>query len=119
MYVSFNSIDFDIGEGRIEACHRLTKSDCTFVKFSRREDCEHLMRIKKGLKDLNPTNLSFPEGVKIYVNDSLCPYYRGLWNECKKLWNNRKIYLYFTANGTVRINRLKMIHIKPSHMSTI
>ena len=34
------------------------------------------MRIKKGLKDLNPTNLSFPEGTKIYVNDSLCPYYR-------------------------------------------
>ena len=38
------------------------------------------MHIKKGLKDLNPTNLSFPEGTKIYINDSLCPYYRGLWN---------------------------------------
>ena len=88
----FNSIGFDIEEDRIEACHRLTKSDRTIVKFSRRKDCQHLMRIKKGLKDLNPTNLSFPEGTKIYVNDSLCPYYRGLWNECKKLWNNKKIY---------------------------
>ena len=29
------------------------------------------MRIKKGLKDLNQANLSFPEGTKIYVNDSL------------------------------------------------
>ena len=94
----FNSIGFDIGEYRIEACHRLTKSDCTIVKFSRRKDYEHLMRIEKRLKNLNPTNLSFPEGTKIYVNDSLCPYYRGLWNECKKLWNNKKIYSYFTVN---------------------
>ena len=90
----FNSIGFDIGEDRIEACHRLTKSDRTIVKYSRRKDCEHLMRIKKELKDLNPRNLSFLEGTKIYVNDSLCPYYRGLWNECKKLRNNKKIYLY-------------------------
>ena len=103
----FNSIGFDIGQDRIEACHRLTKSDRTIVKFSRRKDCEHLMRIKKGLKDLNPTNLTFPEGNKIYVNDSLCPYYRGLWNECKKLWNNKKIYSYFTVNGTVRIKQVE------------
>ena len=88
----FNSIGFDIGENRIEACHRLTKSDRTIVKFSQRKDCQHLMRMKKGLKDLNPAILSFPEGTKIYVNDSLCPYYNGLWNECKKLWNNKKIY---------------------------
>ena len=77
----FNSIGFDIEEDRIEACHRLTKSYRTIVKFSRRKDYQHLMRIKKVLKDLNPTNLSFPEGTKIYVNESLCPYYRGLWNE--------------------------------------
>ena len=103
----FNSIGFDIEEDRIEACHRLTKSDRTIVKFSRRKDCQHLMRIKKGLKDLNPTNLSFPEGTKIYVNDSLCPYYRGLWNECKKLWNNKKICSCFTVNGTVRIKQVE------------
>ena len=29
------------------------------------------MGIKKGLKNLNPTNLSSPEGTKIYANDSL------------------------------------------------
>ena len=100
----FNSIGFDIEEDRIEALHRL-KSDRTIVKFSRRKDCQHLMRIKKELKDLNPANLSFPEGTKIHVNDSLCPYYRGLWKECKKLWNNKKIYSYFTVNGTVRFKQ--------------
>ena len=76
----FNSIGFDIGEDRIEACHRLTKSDRTIVKFSRRKECQHLIRIKKGLKDLHPTNQRFPQGTKVYINDSLCQYYRGLWN---------------------------------------
>ena len=103
----FNSIGFGIGEDRIEARHRLTKSDRTIVKIFRRKDCQHLMPIKKGLKDFNPTNLSFPEGIKIYINDSLCPYYRALWNECKKLWNNKKIYSYFTVNGTVRIKQVE------------
>ena len=80
VYRFFNSIGFDIGEDRIEACHRLTKSDRTIVKFSRRKECQHLIRIKKGLKDLHPTNLRFPQGTKVYINDSLCQYYRGLWN---------------------------------------
>ena len=90
----WNTLYVKFGENRIEACHRLTKSDRTIVKFSRIKNFQHLMRIKEGLKDLNPTNLSFPEDTKIYVNDSLCPYYRGLWNECKKLWNNKNENLF-------------------------
>ena len=30
-------------------------------------------------------------------------FYRGLWNETKKLWNKKKKFSYFTVNGTVRI----------------
>ena len=104
----FNSICFD----RIEACYRLAKSNSTIVKFSRRKDCQHLMRIKKGLKDLNPTKLSFPEGTRIYLNDSLCPYYRGLRNECKKLWNNKKIYSYFSVKQVVNA-RIKQVENGP------
>ena len=100
-----NSIGFDIGEDRTEVCHWLTKSDRTIVKFSRSKDCQHLMRSKKGQKNLNLTSLNFPEGIKTYVNDSLCPCYRGLWNEFKKLWNNKINYSYFTVNGTVRIKQ--------------
>ena len=34
VYRFFNSIGFDIGEDRIEACHRLAKLDRTIVKIS-------------------------------------------------------------------------------------
>ena len=70
----------------MEACHRLgINSDSTIVKFSSRKDCEHTMRVKKDLKDRDATELDLPAGTKLYINDSLCPYCRGLWNETKKL----------------------------------
>ena len=61
------------------------------------------MCVKKDLKDLDATDLDLPAGTKLYINDSLCPYYRGLRNEAKKLWNKEKILSYFTVSGTVRI----------------
>ena len=48
------------------------------------------MRVKKDLKDLNPNNLDFPEGTRLFINDTLCPYYRVLWNKYKKLSINKK-----------------------------
>ena len=91
------------GEG-IEACHRLNKqSDRTIVKFLRRKDCEHVMRKKSELRKLKPSELDLPNGTKLYINESLCPYYRGLWNQCKKLWNKQGIFSFFTVNGSIRI----------------
>ena len=82
-------IGADISEEEIELCHRRNKkTDVTILKFSRRKDCEQVIRIKKDLKDLNPTDLDFPEETRLFINDSLRPYYRGLWNECKRRWNN-------------------------------
>ena len=94
----------NISEDKIEACHRLVKdSDWTIVKFSSRKDCEQSMRVKKDLKDLDATDLDLPAGTKLYINDSLCPCYRGLWNEAKKLWNKKKIFSCFNVSGTARI----------------
>ena len=55
------------------------------------------------MKDLDATDLDLLAGTKLYINDSLYPYYySGLWDEAKKLCNKKKIF-YFTDNGTVRI----------------
>ena len=34
------------------------------------------MRVKKDLKDLNPNNLDFPGVTRLFINDTMCPYYR-------------------------------------------
>ena len=98
----------NISRDKIEACHRLGKnSGRTIVKFSRRKDCEHTMNFKKDLKDLDATDVDLPAGTKLYSNDSLCPYYRGLRNEAKKSWNKKKIFFYLTVSDTVRIRLQK------------
>ena len=100
-------IGANISGDKMEAYHQLGKnSDQIILKFSSRKDCEHTMRFKKDLKDLDANDLDLPAGRKLYINDSLCPYYRGLLNEAKKLWNKKKIFSCFTVTGTVR-NGLK------------
>ena len=94
----------NISGDKTEACHRLDEnSDRTIVKFSSRKDCEHTMRVKKDLNDLDTTDLDLLAGTKLYSNDSLCTYYRGLWNKTKKLLSKKKIFSYFTVSDTVRI----------------
>ena len=61
------------------------------------------MRKKSELRKLKPSELDLPNGEKLYINESLCPYYRGLWNQCKKLWNKQGIFSFFTVNGSIRI----------------
>ena len=82
----FQHIGVDITGERIEACHHLKKQSVrTIVKFSRRKDCEHVMRKKSELRKLKPSDLGLPNGTKLYINESVCSYYRFLWNKCKKL----------------------------------
>ena len=40
---------------------------------------------------------------QLYINESLCPYYRGLWNQCKKLWNKLEMFSFFTVNGSIKM----------------
>ena len=81
----FGEIGVNINERDIQACHRLREKDRTIVKFVNRKDCTNILRVKKDLKHLDPSKLSFSEGTKIFINESLCPCYRGIWNKCKKL----------------------------------
>ena len=62
----------------------------------------NIIRVKKDLKHLDPTKRSFSEGTKLFINESLCPYYRGIWNKCKKLRANQKLHQFYTINGIAR-----------------
>ena len=73
----------------IDDCHRLRDKERTIVKFLRRKDCKQVLRCKKDLRSINMSNLNLPEGTKLFINESLCPYYKGLWVICQKLWNRK------------------------------
>ena len=81
----------DTCEEKLKSYNRLNKKRWSDnCEIFRGKDCEHVMRVKKDLKDLNPNNLDFPEGTRLFIIDNLCPYYRVLWNKYKKLSINKK-----------------------------
>ena len=54
------------------------KLDVNFLKFSRRKDCE------QDLKKVKMQDIGLSGNQSIFINASLCPYYRMLWSKCKR-----------------------------------
>ena len=96
-------IDVNVSSENIEACHRIGKNGKTLVKFSRRKDIGQIFHKKSLLKEIDPLTLNFPASTKIYINESLCPSNRHLWFLCKKLWQSKKIYSFWTSQGSVKL----------------
>ena len=88
-------------ENDINACHRL-RGDKTIVKFCKRKICQNVLRKKKSSKKVKPSDVGLSEETPLFINESLCSYYKGLWNKFKESWNEKLIYSYFTINGNVK-----------------
>ena len=70
-------------EGKdIQAYLCLKDNNRSIVNFSNRKDSLQVLCVKKDLKSLDPTELDFPEGTRVVINESLCACYRGLWSKC-------------------------------------
>ena len=85
----FHELDVEIGQRDIQACHQI-KINRTIIKVSNRKECFHVLRAKKRLNDLNGTTLNLPSDSNIFINESRCGYYSGLWNKCKRLKGDKK-----------------------------
>ena len=72
------------------------------VKFSKHKLWQQVLRVKKKLKNIDPSEFDFPEGTAIFINKSLYSYYKMLWNKCKKVWKKKLIYTYFNPNENIR-----------------
>ena len=47
--------------------------------------------------------VDLPEGTLVFVNQSLCPYYKSLWSKSKKLLSLGKIHSFFVSNSTIKL----------------
>ena len=99
----FQKIGVDMCNRHIQACHRLKDKDRAIVKSTNRKDCLRILRVKRQLKGLDPAAVDWPEGTKIFVNESLFPYYRGIWSKCKKLRGKQKVHQHYPINGLIRL----------------
>ena len=51
------------------------------------------------------TDLDLPNNtIKLYLNQSLCPYYRILWSKSKTLFTMGKMNSYLISNGSVKMS---------------
>ena len=41
----------------------------------------------------------------VYINDSLCTYYKMLWGKCRKLLSNK--YIHLVTNGTIKLKSIE------------
>ena len=88
----------------IQVCHRLKYKNRVIVKFRNRKECLQIRCIKEDLKSLDPTELDIPVATGIFINESLCAYYCGLWNKCKKLKGMGKLNVSFVANDAINVD---------------
>ena len=101
----FQKIEVDVQPENVEACHWLKSNSPggkkVIIKFSRRKDADKIRKQKKKLKsaDLNSIGITNP----IFINDSLCKYYKYLWSKCKKLLNGGFIQGFWVTNGILRV----------------
>ena len=93
----------------IEACHRLPRNRrpkvCnTIVRFVNRKTAEKSLMYRKNLKsiDLSDIDESFKES-KVFVNDNLRPYYKGIYGKCRSLYNAGKINSFWSWKGEIFI----------------
>ena len=97
----FHKIGCTIDATFIDDCHRLGKNNVRVIgKFPRRKNCKQIFKIKR---DLNTDDLDLPRDTKIYINQSLCPYYRILWSKAKRLQNIDSIDNFYISSGSIKI----------------
>ena len=53
--------------------------------------------------DLTSIGISNP----VYINGSLCTYYKMLWRKCKSLRMNKLIYLFPARKGSMRLRTVE------------
>ena len=87
----------------IEGCHSLGRNSArknkrVIVKFVNRNHSDLMLRIKKNISSKS----------KVYITNSLCPYYRFLWAKCKELQKKGKVQQIFGLGTVVIIFQLNL-----------
>ena len=107
----FHKLGIEIGQRDIQACHR-KKTSKTIIKLSNRKDCFQFLRAKKQVKDLDGTTLNLLSDSKIFINKSLCGYYRELLNKCKQVKGDKKIHQFYTNDGIIHLKLVENGSVK-------
>ena len=102
----------DLKPEEIVACHRLPKkndedSPNVIIRFVNRKRAIECFKMKKNIKQ------RIPEYPQFFILENLCPRYRTILDECKKLKRNGHIKKVWTFKGIVNIKTTDNEREKP------
>ena len=64
-----------------------------------------LFQEKTKTKDIDLTSIGISNPV--YINDSLCTYYKLLWRKCNSRRMNELIRTFWVTNGSIRLRTVE------------
>ena len=75
----FETLEVTVDSSNVEDCHWLpgNQNKRFIIKLSKRKDANKIRRVKKMLKRMNLSSIGTT--TPVYINDSLCSYYKMLW----------------------------------------
>ena len=97
--------DAEVDAENIESCHRLKGKGSkgrVILKLSKRKDAEKIKSNKKKMENIDHRKIGLSAGTKVFINESLCGYYKLLWSKCKKKFLEKKIASFWVTNETVK-----------------
>ena len=78
------------------------KRGTTINKFCKRKVSKQVLNVRKDLTKLLMEDLQLTGQGKLYINQSLCPYYKVLWSKSKSRHRIGKRFSYYVSSGTVK-----------------
>ena len=94
----FESLNVEVDPKVVEDCRWLqNRNGCkkVIIKLPKRKDGNKIRQVKNKLKSLNLETMGISS--PIVINDSLCPYYKKLWDKYKKLQLNKYIHGFWVS----------------------
>ena len=73
----------DITADNIEDCLRVGNKVQAIIKFGERKVSRQVLSVRKDLNKVKMSDIDLTGQSKLYINQSLCPYYRMLWSKIK------------------------------------
>ena len=104
----FEKLEVTVDPSTIEDCHWISSKNGpkrVIVKVSKCKDASKICSSKRKLKDMDLTSTDIKNPV--YINDSLCTYYKMLWWKRKLRRTNKLIHSFWVTNGSLRLRTVE------------
>ena len=103
-FENFWKLEVNVDSSNVDNCHWISSKNgrkWVIIKVLKRKDASKIRSSKRKLKDMDLTSIGINNPV--YINDSLCTYYKMLWRKCKSLRMNKLIHSFWVTNGSIRL----------------